>query len=64
MTPNRKRRALSAMTHLMEVFGDPLPLSVIMLQKVHSDSLAAPRELRSMPKAPETPLEHPRTRLG
>lgn len=41
MAPDRKNRALSAMTHLMEVFGDPPPPSVIMLQEVHSDSLAA-----------------------
>ena len=39
--PDRKKRALSAITHLMEVFGDPPPPSVIMLQEVHSDSLAA-----------------------
>lgn len=41
MAPDRKKRALSAMTHLMVVFGDPPPPSVIMLQEVHSDSLAA-----------------------
>ena len=39
--PDRKKRALSAMTHLMEVFGDSPPPSVIMLQEVHSGSLAA-----------------------
>ena len=41
MAPDRKSRALSAMTHLMELFGDPPPPSVIMLQEVHSESLAA-----------------------
>ena len=41
MAPDRKMRAHSAMTHLMELFGDPPPSSVIMLQEVHSDSLAA-----------------------
>lgn len=41
MAPDRRKRALSAMTHLKDVFGDPPPPSVIMLQEVHSDSLAA-----------------------
>ena len=41
MAPDRRKRALSAMSHLKDVFGDPPPASVIMLQDVHSDSLAA-----------------------
>ena len=41
MAPDRRKRAFSAMTHLKDVFGDPPPPSVIMLQEVHSDSLAA-----------------------
>ncbi len=41
MAPDRRKRALSAMTHLKDVFGDPPPPSVIMLQEVDSDSLAA-----------------------
>ena len=41
MAPDRKTRAHSAMTHLMELFWDPPPPSVIMLQEVQSDSLAA-----------------------
>lgn len=41
MAPDRRKRALSAMSHLKDVFGDPPPASVIMLQEVHSDSLAA-----------------------
>ena len=41
MAPDRRKRALSAMTHLMDVFGDPPPPSVIMLQEVQADSLGA-----------------------
>ena len=41
MAPDRRKRALSAMTHLKNMFGDPPPPSVIMLQEVHSDSLLA-----------------------
>ena len=41
MAPDRRKRAHSAMTHLKDMFGDPPPPSVIMLQEVHSDSLAA-----------------------
>lgn len=41
MAPGRARRASSAMAHLKEIFGDPPPPLVIMLQEVHSQSLAA-----------------------
>ena len=41
MAPDRRKRALSAMTHLKDMFGDPPPPSVIMLQEVHFDSLLA-----------------------
>ncbi len=41
MAPGRRKRALSAMAHLIDVFGDPPPPLVIMLQKVHCYSLAA-----------------------
>ena len=41
MAPDRRKRALAAMTHLKDVFGDPPTPLVIMLQEVHSDSLVA-----------------------
>ena len=41
MAPGRARRASAAMAHLKEVFGDPPPPLVIMLQEVNSQSLAA-----------------------
>ena len=41
MALDRRKRAFSAISHLKDVFGDPPPPSVIMLQEVHSDSLAA-----------------------
>ena len=41
MAPDRRQRAHSAMTHLKNMFGNPPPPSVIMLQEVQSDSLAA-----------------------
>jgi len=41
MAPGRRKRAFSAMAHLKDVFGDPPPPLVIMLQEVDCDSLAA-----------------------
>ena len=41
MAPGRANRAFAAMVHLKEVFGDPPPPLVIMLQEVDSQSLAA-----------------------
>ena len=41
MAPGRASRASAAMAHLKEVFGDPPPPLVIMLQEVHSQSLEA-----------------------
>lgn len=41
MAPGRASRASAAMAHLKEVFGDPPPPLVIMLQEVNSQSLAA-----------------------
>ena len=41
MTLGRKERAHAAINHLKDVFGDSPPPSIIMLQEVNSDSLAA-----------------------
>ena len=41
MAPGRPSRASAAMAHLKEVFGDPPPPLVVMLQEVHSQSLEA-----------------------
>lgn len=41
MAPGRASRASAAMAYLKEVFGDPPPPLVIMLQEVHSQSLEA-----------------------
>ncbi len=41
MAPGQASRASAAMAHLKEVFGDPPPPLVIMLQEVTSQSLAA-----------------------
>ena len=39
MAPGRRNRAAAAMTHLEDLFGDPPPPIVVMLQEVHRDSL-------------------------
>ena len=41
MAPGRRNRAAAAMTHLKDLFGDPPPPIVVMLQEVHRDSLLA-----------------------
>ena len=41
VAPHQGKRAFSAITHLMDLFGDLPPPSVIMLQEVCSESLAA-----------------------